>query len=85
MRKLFSLPPRYGGLGLLNPTFISAKEYSASCDITKTLSDFILGQDTTSLDVKANQLSLKSTIRQSKSSDYSDQLSNLRADLELPL
>jgi len=56
LRELFALPPRHGGLGLFNPTSISGKEYSASCDITKPLSDFIHGHDTTSLDVKAIQL-----------------------------
>jgi len=82
VRELFSLPPRYGGLGLFNPTSISVKEYSASCDITKPLSDFILGHDTTSLDVKAIQLSQKSSTRQSKSSQYSEQSTSLRANLE---
>jgi len=38
-----------------------------------------------SLDVKSIQLSRKFSVQQSKSSDYSEQSFNLRADLELPL
>jgi len=39
---LFALPPRHVGLGFFDPTSISVKEYSASCDIIQPLSDFIL-------------------------------------------
>ena len=44
IRKLFALPPRYGGLGIINPTLIAAEEYSASCHIAEPLSQFILDQ-----------------------------------------
>ena len=82
IRKLFALPPRYGGLGIINPTLITAEEYSASCHITESLSQFILDRGTNSAIVKIEQLSRKSAIRNSKSSNYSDRSSSLRTHLD---
>ena len=56
IRKLFALPPRYGGLGIINPTLIAAEEYSASCHITEPLSQFILDRGTNSAIVKTEQI-----------------------------
>ena len=44
-RRIFSLPYRYGGLGILNPTQTAEKEYQASKEITAALTDLILQQD----------------------------------------
>ena len=82
IRKLFALPPRYGGLGIINPTLIAAEEYSASCHIAEPLSQFILDRGINSAIVKTEQLSRKSAIRNSKSSNYSDRSSSLRTHLD---
>ena len=79
-----ALPPRYGGLGIINPILIAAEEYSASCHITEPLSQFILDRGTNSAIVKTEQLSRKSAIRNSKSSNYSDRFSSLRTHLDPP-
>ena len=69
-------------MGIINPTLIAAEEYSASCHITEPLSQFILDQGTNSAIVKTEQLSRKSAIRNSKSSNYSDRSSSLRTHLD---
>ena len=71
-----------GGLGIINPALIAAEEYSASCHITEPLSQFILDRGTNSAIVKTEQLSRKSAIRNSKSSNYSDRSSSLRTHLD---
>ena len=82
IRKLFALPPRYGGLGIINSTLIAAEEYTAACHITEPLSQFILDRGTDSAIVKTEQLSRKSAIHNSKSSNYSDRSSSLRTHLD---
>ena len=44
-RKMFALPYRHGGMGILNPTEWSQFEYDASKDITSQLSNLIYKQD----------------------------------------
>ena len=44
-RRMFALPYRFGGLGILNPTETSEREYRASKEITASLTDLILQQD----------------------------------------
>ena len=44
-RGLFGLPPRLGGLGLLNPVLQSDSEFSASLMVTKPLKELILRQE----------------------------------------
>ena len=43
-RQIFSLPVRYGGLGIANPTECADREYEASCSITNQLASLILQQ-----------------------------------------
>ena len=44
-RRIFALPYRYGGLGILNPTQTAEREYRASKEITAPLTDLIYQQD----------------------------------------
>ena len=57
---LFALLPCYGSLGLIYPVAISANEFSTSFHITKP------DQDTNLLKFKAEQLSHKCNVRDSK-------------------
>ena len=74
---MFVLLPMFFGLRTL-----PAEEYSASCHITEPLSQFILDRGTNSAIVKTKQLSRKSAIRNSKSSNYSDRSFSLRTHLD---
>ena len=44
-RNLFALPYRYGGMGILNPTKTSQREYDTSLQITAGLSELIYRQE----------------------------------------
>ena len=46
-RSTFTLPVRYGGLGISNPVENCDKKYAASISITKELTDLIVSQDNT--------------------------------------
>ena len=82
LHNLIALPPHWGGLEILNPTTLSAKEYSASPTITKPLSHHIgSGQCVGYFQVKSEQLSRKSEISLSKQSMYSNTSASLRVEL----
>ena len=83
IRSLVALPPRWGGLGVFNPTVQCAHEYSASVDITTgPLSQCIVsGQSFDYFQMRTEQLSRKSAIRLSRQSSYSDTSSSLRSHL----
>ena len=73
LHNLIALPPCWGGLGILNPTTLSAQEYSAPLTITEPLSHHIgSGQCVDYFQVKSEQLYRKSEIRLSKQSMYSN-------------
>ena len=64
-----ALPPRWGGLGIFNPSLQCNQEYSASLDITGPLSCCIgSSQVFDYLDLRMEQLSRKSAIHCSKQS-----------------
>lgn len=45
-RNLLALPPRMGGLGIVNPTKMSDNEYKNSKTLTESLKNFVIEQDT---------------------------------------
>ena len=45
-RKIFALPVRYGGLGILNPVETAEREFQNSCTITQDLTAIIENQET---------------------------------------
>ena len=44
-RHLLTLPPRMGGLGIINPTKLSSSEYENSLLLTRTMRNHIIDQD----------------------------------------
>ena len=44
-REIFALPYRHGGMGIQNPVYTSNREYNASVEITKDLTNLIIAQD----------------------------------------
>ena len=82
VRSLVALPPRWGGLGVFNPTVQCVHEHSASVDITGPLSQCIVsGQSFDYFQMRTEQLYRKSAIRLSRQSSYSDASSSLRSQL----
>ena len=78
LHNVIALPPCWGGLGILNPTTLSAQEYSASLTITEPLSHHIgSGQSVDYFQVKSEQFS-----HLSKQSMYSNTSASLRVELD---
>ena len=85
-RNLFELPCRLGGLGITNPAKASTSEYRASQQVTKPLSDSILQQNPQySFDTLEAQLVAKSNLRTLKKQVQSNEASNLKSCLPVPL
>ena len=83
LHNLITLPPRWGGLGILNPTILSAQKYSTSLTITDSLSHRIgSGQCVDHFQMKSEQLSRKSEIRPSKQSIYLNTSAGLHVELD---
>jgi len=82
LRDLFALPPRWGGLGIFNPSEQCDREYSASVSISLPLTQCI-GQDQsgTYFDVKMVQIKRKSDIRSARQSHYKSVSSSIRDNL----
>ena len=81
-RDLFALPPRWGVLGLCNPICGASQEFSASLKITEPLCSLILHHDLLYSQVKAIQLSQKSSVRSLKQEYYSKCSTDLRQHLD---
>ena len=78
-RKLLSLPPRLGGMGLILPLELSGKEFDFSRASTKILSDAIIHQQKelpSSLDERTRET--KSKIRKERRDDQAALLEDLR-------
>ena len=82
---LFALPPRWGGLGLCNPICRASQEFSASLKITEPLCSLLLHHDLLYSEVKATQLSQKSSVRLLKQEYYSKCSADLRHHLDSSL
>jgi len=85
LRKLFSLPARWGGLGLPVPSLICATELAASHNICEPLCDFISNRSLSFAEVSSDQLQRKSLICKSKAETYSTLSSALREDFDQSL
>ena len=82
IRSLVALPPRWGGLGVFNPTVQCTHEYSATVDITGPLSQcIVLGQSFDYFQMRTEPLSRKFVIRLFGQSAYSDTSSSLCSHL----
>ena len=45
IRRLVALPPKLGGMGIVNPVSVASKEFKNSIQLTKPLSEKIINQD----------------------------------------
>ncbi|KAL5486419.1 hypothetical protein EMCRGX_G018891 [Ephydatia muelleri] len=72
-RELLALPARLGSLGLLNPSYLSTTEYSASMKVTQPLVNHIIKQDETyGYEILQDQLSAKAEFHKSKREQHSN-------------
>ena len=80
---LFVLPPRWGGLGIFNPSEQCDCEYSASVQITEPLTQCIgYHQNVSYFGVKMEQIIRKSGIQSARQSHYSSASSSICANLK---
>ena len=81
-RNIISLPVRFGGLGIANPSENSEREYNASLKVTKGLSDMILKQeqDLTLYNQEAVD-SIVKDLKKSKDEFLSDKFDNILSSL----
>ena len=78
-RKLLSLPPRLGGMGIIIPTRISDREFELSKSATKLLSDaIILQQKELPTDFEIKSREAKHHIRKLRRDDQASVLENIR-------
>ena len=82
LHDLFTSPPRWGGLGIFNPSEQCDHEYSASVQITEPLAQCIgYHQNVNYFGVKMEQIIRKSGIQSARQSHYSTVSSSIRANL----
>ena len=78
-RKLLSLPPRLGGMGIIIPTRISDREFELSKSATQLLSDaIILQQKELPTDFEIKSTEAKHHIRKLRRDDQASVLENIR-------
>ena len=77
-RRIFSLPYRYGGLGILNPTTTAEREYCTSVKITAGLTNLICQQemDLSLLD-KEEMAKTKIQLKKEKEITYKEEKENI--------
>ena len=83
-RELFSLPVRYGGLGIPDFTKLSSLEYDNSRKITNSLVSAIKDQVTTYGINKKDINKIKNEIKSAKEKRYIDLLKNLKNEMSEP-
>lgn len=77
-RKLLSLPPKLGGLGIINPMEIVEDQFKNSNSFTKSLKDQIIQQDRIYKPAKENEI--RNEIRGRKLSRHRDILAEIEND-----
>ena len=81
-RDWFSLPYRFGGLGLINPCCVSLSQYQSSLQVTDHLVDLLFHQEETlSVEVQMEQQERKKTIQQDRSQETSQRAQSIRDNL----
>ena len=82
-RALFSLPLRFGGMGIQNPVEISDSEFTASAAITRNLTDLILQQksDLNLLD-RSEMARVKASILQRRNESFKEHYDELKSKEE---
>ena len=79
-RALFSLPLRYGGMGIQNPVEISDSEFAASAAVTRSLTDLILQQksDLNLLD-RSEMARVKNSLLQKRNECFKEHYDDLKS------
>ena len=85
VRRLCALPARHGGLGIVNPTTLPAKQHQTSRKITQPLVTQILQQSGDPLQAKVTQKMLKRECKQQQRMEEQAAASALTAELPQPL
>ena len=85
-RKIISLPVRYGGLGIANPVENADREYLASLQITRNLSNMIIDQqqDITAYDHENTALVIKQ-LKSQKEASLLEKFNQVKDDIADPL
>ena len=77
-RAIFTLPVKYGGMGMINPSEVADFEYKASKDITKPLQQAITEQSTNFNSVNMEQIkNSRKLISSAKKSIHENKLSDI--------
>ena len=79
-RALFSLPLRFGGMGIQNPVEISDSEFAASAAVTRSLTDLILQQksDLNLLD-RSEMARVKNSLLQKRNECFKEHYDDLKS------
>ena len=82
-RELFSLPVRYGGLGLINPVESANREFDASFRLTKTIAELIKQQELTLKNYDTALFeAILSEVKEQKEKLLVDKLHSIRSKVE---
>ena len=81
MRTLLGLPPRFGGLGIINPTLTSSTQQEASEKVCKPLVKMILEQDGDPLQAKLQQEGVKRTLKRMNASRMKSEVDEVVTEL----
>ena len=79
-RRLFTLPLRWGGLGIQNPVVTADLEFSASETLSADLKDRIVQQDNTTQLENRQSASLKRSIKDARNLEYEELFDRLRTE-----
>ena len=85
VRDLLALPANLGGIGLINPLDISAKQHSTSKKISAPLLERVIDQDHRSIGCSESQQQIKASVRIEKRSRLKQSSKNIQEQLPAPL
>ena len=85
VRDLLALPANLGGIGLINPLDISAKQHSTSKKISAPLLQRVIDQDYRSVGCSESQQQTKAAVRTEKRSRLKQLAKNIQEQLPAPL
>ena len=85
IRDLLALPANLGGIGLINPLDISAKQHSTSKKISAPLLERVKDQDHQSIGCSESQQQIKAAVRIEKRSRLKQSAKNIQEQLPAPL
>ena len=85
VRELLTLPPKYGGIGLINPLCVSASQHYTSKKISAPLVELVLKQDHQNAECSETQRKIKASTRSEKQNRLKQSAKNLLEQLPIPL